>query len=181
MNHKATKALVGSLMLLGALQAYAQNYPTAKPKPKPKPSASASASPTTAPTTAPAGDPTPKPPLGPLKMITTDGTNKQSPIRVVDLQYYDEGYGSKYNSEVRVSGTVQNTDKTAELKKVLVRLQIVDGRGDIIQEWKESPGNLRPGQQYRVNPVVWRNSLGTVLKARFMVEHEEVPKKGDTK
>ena len=180
MNKTVTKALIGSLLLAGALQAFAQNYPTAKPKPKPKPSATASASPTSAPTTAPA-DPTPKPPLGPLKMISTDGTNKLSPVRVVDLQYYDEGYGSKYNSEVRVSGTIQNTDKTAELKKVLVRLQIVDGKGEIIQEWKESPGTLKPGQQYRVNPVVWRNSLGTMLKARFTVEHEEVPKKGDTK
>lgn len=178
MKNTVIKALVGSLLVVGALQAYGQNYPTAKPKPKPKPSASTSASPSPAPT---AGDPTPKPPLGPLKMISTDGTNKNSPIRVVDLQYYDEGYGSKYNSEVRVSGTIQNTEKTAELKKVLVRLQIVDGKGDIIQEWKENPGTLKPGQQYRVNPVVWRNSLGTMLKARFMVEHEEVPKKDGAK
>jgi len=110
-------------------------------------------------------------------MITTDGTNKLSPIRVTELNYYDEGYGSRFNSEVRISGAVQNTSKTAELKKVTVKLQVVDLDNQVIQEWKQAPGVLKPGQTYRMNPNVWRNSIGTLLKGRIVVDHEEVVEK----
>lgn len=176
MKRQATQVLVGTIFLAAALQAYAQpNYPTRKPTPKASPTQTTSPSPNAQPQAEPA--PTPSKPKGPLKMITTDGTNKQSPIRVTALDFYDEGYGTRYNAEVRVSGSVQNNSKTAELKKVVVKLQIVDQDNQVIQEWKEIPGTLKPMQSVRIQPPVWRNSLGTLLKARFQVEHEEVDEK----
>lgn len=176
MKRYPTRMAVATLFLACAVQAFAQpSYPTYK-KPAPKPSASKTATPS--PSASP--DATPAAvtkPTGPLKMITTDGTNKLSPIRVTELDYYDEGYGSKYNSEVRISGAIQNTSKTAELKKVTVKLQVVDLDNQVIQEWKQSPGVLKPGQTYRINPSVWRNSLGTLLKGRIVVDHEEAVEK----
>lgn len=180
MKRYPTRVAVATLFLACAVQAFAQpGYPTYK-KPAPKPSASKSAAPSPAATATASPDATPAAatkPTGPLKMISTDGTNKSSPIRVTELNYYDEGYGSKYNAEVRISGAIQNTSKTAELKKVTVKLQVVDLDNQVIQEWKQSPGVLKPGQTYRMNPSVWRNSLGTVLKGRIMVDHEEAVEK----
>lgn len=180
---KTSRSQVASLIfLVAALNAFAQpDYPKA-PKPKPKPTAtesvspSPSASPTSAPDASPSASPTP---TGPLKMITTDGTNKKSPIKVLDLQCYDSGYGTKFNSEMRLSGSVQNTSKSDTLKKVVVKYQLVDIKGEVIQEWKESPGQLKPNQIFKINPGVARNSLGTLLKGKIVVEHEEVvPKDG---
>lgn len=114
-------------------------------------------------------------------MITTDGTNRESPIRVQGLNFYDEGFGSKYNSEIRLSGGVLNSHKTATLKKVTVSLQLVDtqAKPTVVQEWKEVPpgGELKPGQVFEVKPAVARNTLGTMLKARMIVTHEEVAEK----
>lgn len=183
------KTIAGILFVGAALNAFAQpGYPTA-PKPKPKPSKSASpspsASPTAAPTTAPTPDASasPKMPTGPLKMITSDGTEKKSPIKVTELNFYDSGYGSKYNAEMRLSGAVQNTSKSDTLKKVTVKFQVVDSTGKTVQEWKEIPpgGELKPGQTYRINPGLARNTLGTLLKGKIVVDHEEVvPKDGGT-
>jgi hypothetical protein len=160
---------------------YAQNYPHAKPKPKvektesaspskspsPSPSASASAAPSK----------TDEKPTGPLKMITTDGKNKDSPIKVVELSYYDAGFGAKFNSEIRCSCKVQNGSSTDELKKVTVTLQIINGAGNVMQSWKQNVGVLKPGQQYTLNPGVWYNNMGIPLQGKVSVEHEEVPKK----
>lgn len=212
MKKHSIRLFAGILFLGAAVSSYAQgNYPRARPRATSTAAGTPSATPNPGGTTATGtpsatpgtaggatASPTTRMQTGPLKMITTDGTNKLSPIRVTELNYYDEGYGSKYNSEVRVSGAVQNTGKT-ELKKVVVRLQIVaaantspsgDGAStpspspaprtaasDVIQEWKENPGTLKPGQTYRMTPTVWRNSLGTVLKARMIVEHEEAVEK----
>lgn len=210
MKKYSIRLVAGILFVGAAVNAFAQpGYPTAPKRPRTSPSAgtpSVTPSPGSA-SPAPTGSASPSGAAdyqrGPLKMITTDGTNKESPIRVTDLNYYDSGYGSKYNSEVRVSGAVTNTGKK-DLKKVTVRLQIVDtnaggaaqqnpgftpspkpvarpkGSGpDVIQEWKEIPpgGELKAGQTYRITPAVWRNSLGTVLRARMIVEHQEVPEK----
>lgn len=70
---------------------YAQNYPHAKPKPKVEKteSASPSKSPSPSPSASASAAPgkTDEKPTGPLKMITTDGKNKDSPIKVVELSY----------------------------------------------------------------------------------------------
>jgi hypothetical protein len=160
---------------------YAQNYPHAKPKPKveKKESATPSKSPSPAPSASASETPTKtvEKPAGPLKMITTDGKNKDSPIKVIDLSYYDAGFGAKFNSEIRCSCKIQNTSTTDELKKVTVSLQIVNGAGNVMQTWKQSAGNLKPGQQYSLNPGVWYNNMGIPLQGRVSVEHEEVPQK----
>lgn len=213
MKNASIRLAAGILFVGAAVNAFAQpSYPQAPQRPRTSPTSAGTPSVTPSPGGAsPAAPGTSSPaaemPRGPLKMISTDGSNKQSPIRVTELNYYDEGYGAKYNSEVRVSGAVTNTGKK-DLKKVTVRLQIVDtntggtstrpsgitpspavaarpaGSGpDVIQEWKEIPpgGILKAGQTYRITPAVWRNSLGTVLRARMLVEHEEVLEKDTPK
>ncbi|MBT9582159.1 hypothetical protein IV102_02350 [bacterium] len=181
MNQLKTKAAAGILFLAAALNAFAQpTYPQA-PKPKPKPSASATASPSASPSASasPDASPSPKLPTGPLKMITTDSVNpnKKSPIKFTEINFYDSGYGSKYNAEMRLSGAVLNSSKTDTLKKVTVKYQVVDTAGQVVQEWKESAGDLKPGSTYRINPGVARNTLGTMLKGKMVVDHEEVPPK----
>ena len=155
----------------------AQDYPQA-PKPTPKATKTPAAS-TPTPDATPDATATPgtTQPQGPLKMIKTDGKNKESPIKVTALNYYDSGYG-KYNAEVRVSCSIQNAGKD-ELKKVTLKLQIINGDKLVIQEWKQPIGVMKPNQVYNYNPGVWYNSQGIMLQGKVEVEHEEVPKKDD--
>lgn len=156
---------------------FAQNYPKFKPSPRPKATSTPAETPTPAAT--PDAAPTPAKQTGPLKMITTDGKNKDSPIKVLDLQYYDSGYG-KYNSEVRVSCKIQNAGPKP-LKKVTLKLQIINGDKQVVQEWKKAIGDMKPNQVESYNPGVWYNTLGVILQGRVQVEHEEVPKDDGSK
>jgi len=115
-------------------------------------------------------------------MISTDGRNKDSPIKV-KTNFYDQGYGSQYNSEIRFSGAVENTSKKETLKKVTVKMQLVDTQSPptVVKEWKSTPGDLKPNQIYQIPERVDRNTLGTKLDARLLVELEEVPKVKDEK
>lgn len=152
---------------------FAQNYPKFKPSPRPK-ATSTPAAETPTPAATPEASATPARPTGPLKMIVSDGKNKDSPIKVLDMQYYDSGYG-KYNSEVRVSCKIQNAG-SKPLKKVTLKLQIVNGDKQVVQEWKKAIGDMKPNQVESYNPGVWYNTLGVILQGRVQVEHEEVPK-----
>lgn len=180
--------LIASVALAFGPSVYAQNYPKSQPKPsksasgnpedssaKPSKTPKKSASPAASAT--PEASATPDKPTGPLKMIKTDGRNKESPIKVTELNYYDAGFGAKFNSEIRVSCKIQNTSTTDELKKVTLSLQVVNGSGDVLQQWKQTIGTLKPGQQSNFNPGVWYNTLGIPLQGKVVVEHEEVPKK----
>ena len=173
------RTLAGVLFAVAATAAFAQpNYPQAPKRPKPSASASASASP--AATESPAASPTAAPtPSGPAKKLTTDSVkpNPKSPIKFVQVNCYDSGGGSKYNSEMRLDATINNGSKTDTLKNVIVKYQLVNLDNQVIQEWVEKPGTLKPGQTFSINPGVARNSLGTRLDGRVVVEHDEVQKK----
>lgn len=176
MKLSARLLIFASLWAATATWAPAQNYPTHKYTPKPKATPTAKETPQ-----APEASPTPtKPdkPTGPLKMIKTDGkNNKDSPIKVLELNYYDAGFGAKFNTEVRTSCKIENSSKTDELKRVTLILQVVNGDEQSMQEWKQAVGNLKPGAPYTFSAPVWYNSMGIPLHAKVIVEHEEVPKK----
>jgi hypothetical protein len=180
MKNLKVQTLAGALFVLAATVAFAQpNYPQApkRPKPSASASASASASPSATATQAPA---TPSPtPTGPAKKITTDSDrpNPKSPIKFVTVNCYDSGGGAKFNSEMRLDATINNSSKTDTLKNVTVKYQLVNLDGQNIQEWVEKPGSLKPGQSYQINPGVARNSLGTKLNGKVVVEHDEVQQK----
>lgn len=197
MKHTTRKQWALSLLALGAFSAYAQAYPTAKPRPRPSATASPSSNvpdtgtPSVSPTPGSpdptvSASPTTKAPSGPLKMITTQGErvgsteNKNSPISITQLDYLDNGYGARYNSEVRAAATIQNTGKK-DVKKVIMHLQFVNGDGQVVQEWKQDAGTVKPNGFVRITPPVWRNTLNVTLHARVLVEHEEVAKEATPK
>ena len=170
-----TQWALGILMAVSLVGlVFAQDYPKFKPSPRPKATTTPSASTPTPDAATPAPAATPDKPKGPLKMITTDGKNKDSPIKVLEMNYYDSGYG-KYNSEVRVSCKIQNAGSNP-LKKVTLKLQIVNGDKQVVQEWKKPIGEMKPNAVETYNPGVWYNTLGVLLQGRVTVEHEEVDK-----
>ncbi|MBS2033739.1 hypothetical protein JST97_02075 [bacterium] len=181
------QTLAGALFVLAATAAFAQpNYPQAPKRPKPSASASSSASPSpsASATDAPSASPSPSAtPTGPAKKITTDSDrpNPKSPIKFQSVNCYDSGGGAKFNAEMRLDATVVNSSKTDTLKNVVVKYQLVDLDGQTIQEWVEKPGTLKPGQSFQINPGVARNSLGTKLNGKVVVEHDEVQKKDGNK
>lgn len=184
MKDLKVRALAGVLFATAlATVVFAQpNYPQAPKKPKPSPSASSSASP--AATESPSASPTTAPtPSGPAKRLSTDNLrpNPKSPIKFVDVLCYDSGYGTKFNAEMRLEATINNGSRTDTLKNTEVKYQLVDGQGQVIQVWTEKPGDLKPGQTFKITPGVARNSMGTLLTAKVVVEHDEVVKKDPKK
>lgn len=177
MKKTAQLMLACSMVAAFASWAPAQNYPTRKYTPKPKSTAAPDASST------PSGTPSPDKQTGPLKMIKTEGerpgstTNKDSPIKILELNYYDAGFGAKFNTEVRTSVKLENSSRTDDVKKVTMTLQIVNGDGQMLTEWKKSVGTLKSGQPYSFEAPVWYNSLGIPLHSKVVIEHEEIPKK----
>ena len=69
------------------------------------------------------------------KKIKTDGNNKESPIKVQKLDFQDSGYGQPGpNSEIRMSTVVKNTSAEDDLKNVLIKLQLRNLAGEVVQE-----------------------------------------------
>ena len=177
MKKTARMMLVGGFIGAFAAWAPAQDYPTHKYTNKPKTTATPGSS------DKPSATTMPDKPTGPLKMIKTEGerpgntSNKDSPIKILELNYYDAGFGAKFNTEVRTSVKIENASRTDDVKKVTMTLEIVNGDGQSLTEWKKSIGTLKSGQPYTFEAPVWYNSLGIPLHSKVVIEHEEIPKK----
>ena len=92
-------------------------------------------------------------PVWAVERIKTDGTNKNSPIKVDNLQFQDSGYGLPGpNAEIRTSVTVRNTSKEDDLKNVVIKLQLSLPGGDIVQEWSKNLPTMKKGEVVEFDP-----------------------------
>lgn len=185
MKNLKLRTLAGVLFVVAATAAFAQpNYPQAPKRPKPSASATSNPSPNATATESPAASPSPgTTATGPAKRVTTgsDRPDPKSPIKFVAVNCYDSGYGSKFNSEMRLDATINNSSKTDTLKNVIVKYQLINLDNQVIQEWVEKPGTLKPGQSFQINPGVARNTIGTKLNGKVTVEYDEIQKKEGAK
>lgn len=185
MKNLKLRTLAGVLFAVAATAAFAQpNYPQAPNRPKPSASATSNPSPNATATDAPAATASPAPAAtGPAKRLTTssDRPDPKAPIKFDNVNCYDSGYGSKFNSEMRLDATISNSSKTDTLKNVVVKYQLVNLDNAVIQEWVEKPGALKPGQSFKINPGVARNTIGTKLNGKVVVEYDEIQKKEGAK
>lgn len=109
--------------------------------------------------------------------VTTDGTNKDSPVKVTKLNFTDSGYGQPgANAEIRTSATIQNGGK-ADLTGVVVHLQLKNMAGDVVKEWVKNVGSLKAGATVDFDPnEVYYNQSFNNVKANVLVEHDPVKK-----
>lgn len=112
------------------------------------------------------------------KKIKTDGTNKESPIKVQKLDFMDSGYGQPGpNAEIRMSTVVKNTSTEDDLKNVLIKLQLRNLAGEVVQEWTKNIAVMKKGATVEFDPGgVYYNYSFNNLKATVEVEHDEVEK-----
>ena len=112
------------------------------------------------------------------KKIKTDGTNKESPIKVQKLDFMDSGYGQPGpNAEIRMSTVVKNTSTEVDLKNVLIKLQLRNLAGEVVQEWTKNIAVMKKGATVEFDPGgVYYNYSFNNLKATVEVEHDEVEK-----
>ena len=112
------------------------------------------------------------------KKIKTDGNNKESPIKVQKLDFQDSGYGQPGpNSEIRMSTVVKNTSAEDDLKNVLIKLQLRNLAGEVVQEWTKNLAVMKKGATVEFDPGgVYYNYSFNNLKATVEVEHDEVEK-----
>lgn len=109
--------------------------------------------------------------------VATDGTSKDSPVKVTKLSFTDSGYGQPgSNAEIRTSATIQNGGQT-ELTGVVLRLQLKNMAGDVVKEWVKNVGTLKGGASFEFDPnEVYYNQSFNNVKAAVLVEHDPVKK-----
>lgn len=115
------------------------------------------------------------------KKIKTDGSNKESPIKVASIDFQDSGYGQPGpTSEIRMSTKIINSSKEDDLKGVIFKLQLKNLDGDVIKEWTRSLSVMKKGAIVVFDPGgVYYNYSFNNLQAAVEVEHDEVEKEDD--
>ncbi len=110
--------------------------------------------------------------------IKTDGKNKDSPIKVLSLDFMDSGYGQPGpNAEIRISTKVQNSSSTDDLKNVIIHLQLKNLAGDVVQEWTKNIPVMKKNTTVEFQPdAVYYNYTFNNLQGAVMVEHDKVEK-----
>jgi hypothetical protein len=118
-------------------------------------------------------------PVWAVERIKTDGTNKNSPIKVDNLDFQDSGYGLPGpNAEIRTSVTVRNTSKEDDLKNVVIKLQLSLPDGDVVQEWTKNMPVMKKGEVVQFEPgAIYYNYSFNNLRAGVEVEHDKPEEK----
>lgn len=94
-----------------------------------------------------------------------------SKVKVLETSYYDAGYGSKFNSEVRCSTKIQNAS-SATLGRVTLYVDYDDATGKPVQSWKVYVGTMAPGQIFSYETPLWRNTMMIPLNPKVRIEGE---------
>lgn len=120
-------------------------------------------------------------PVWAAERVKTDGKSKDSPIKVVKLDFQDSGYGMPGpTSEIRISTTVSNSSTTDDLKNVVIHLQLKNLEGDVVQEWKKNLPLMKKGTTVEFQPDgIYYNYTFNNLQGAVLVEHDKVEKADD--
>ncbi len=110
--------------------------------------------------------------------VKTDGKSKDSPIKVLKLDFQDSGYGQPGpTAEIRISTTVQNSSAEDDLKNVVIHLQLKNLAGDVVQEWTKNIPLMKKNTTVEFQPdAVFYNYTFNNLQGAVMVEHDKVEK-----
>lgn len=110
--------------------------------------------------------------------VKTDGKSKDSPIKVVQLNFQDSGYGQPGpNAEIRISTTIQNSSTTDDLKNVVIHLQLKNLAGEVVQEWTKNVPVMKKNTTVEFQPdAVFYNYTFNNVQGAVMVEHDKVEK-----
>lgn len=118
-----------------------------------------------------------KPKLNAKGQIETDGSNLDSPIKVLDVPFVDTTTAAaEFVGEVRTSVSFVNGG-TEDLTGVSVTLQITSPNGDVFNEWKENIGILKAGAEYNFipDPPVWFNYNKITASPKVIIAHDPLP------
>lgn len=115
--------------------------------------------------------------------ITTDGTNADSPIKVYGTDFFDNGFGTPGNTAtIRISTNIRNSSKEDALENVVIKLQLKNGNGKVVEEWSKKVGTLAPGKVSSFeNPGVYYNYTYYSLQPNVVVTHDEVEEEEEEK
>lgn len=120
-------------------------------------------------------------PVWAAERVKTDGKSKESPIKVLRLDFQDSGYGlPSPNAEIRIATAIQNSSPTDDLKNVVIHLQLKNLEGDVVQEWKKNLPVMKKGTTVEFQPDgIYYNYTFNNLQGAVLVEHDKVEKPDD--
>jgi hypothetical protein len=113
--------------------------------------------------------------------VSTDGTNRQSPVKVVSVtlvdttpdSYYLSGSGSGVDpDEVRVTAVIKNTSSKS-LSNVAIHVQIYDLTGKLLKEYVKNLDILTPDETYEYAAPGYENVSLALVQAKVVVTHDK--------
>ncbi len=113
----------------------------------------------------------------PGRLIQTDGTNRKSPIQILNTDFLDTTTpGANFVGEVRTSTSILNSSDRP-LEEVTLYLRLMNLADEVVQEWKQSIGTMKPGARvdFTPEPPVWYNHNKIQVVPKVIVEHRLQP------
>ena len=115
------------------------------------------------------------------QQVTTDGTNRQSPVKIVSVQlvdttpdsYYLSGDGSGVDpDEVRVTAVIKNTS-SRNLHNITIHVTIYDLTGKALKTFDKKLGTLTPDETYEFAAPGYSNTSLALVQAKVTVTHDK--------
>ncbi len=112
--------------------------------------------------------------------VTTDGTNRQSPVKVVSVTLTDSTPDSFYlsgntggsQSEVRVSTAIKNTSGQ-NLSNITIKVTIYDLTDKKLAEYTKNLAMLTADEVYEYHSPTFENTSLALVQARVTVTHDK--------
>lgn len=113
--------------------------------------------------------------------VSTDGTNRQSPVKVVSVtltdttpdSYYLSGQGSGVDpDEVRVTTVIKNTSGR-NLNNITIHVIIYDLTGKQLKEFTKSLAVLTADETYEFAAPGYENTSLALVQAKVKVTHDK--------
>lgn len=115
--------------------------------------------------------------------VTTDGNNKNSPIKVNIDEFVDSGYGLPGpQATIQMSTTITNSSKKDDLRNVVIELQLKNLNGDVVKKWTKNVSVMKKGASMKVDSDgIFYNTMFNNVKGAVQVTHDKPIKKKEEK
>lgn len=113
--------------------------------------------------------------------VSTDGSNRQSPVKVVSVtlvdttpdSYYLSGNGSGVDpDEVRVTTVIKNTS-ARNLNNITIHVNIYDLTGNKLKEFTKHIDVLTPDETYEYAAPGYEDKTLAMVQAKVVVTHDK--------
>ncbi|MGM9992557.1 MAG: hypothetical protein ACI376_06915 [Candidatus Bruticola sp.] len=106
--------------------------------------------------------------------IETDGSNRESPIVVNDIEWFNNDSGGAYTAEVHMNSAKITNSGAESLTGVKFSVNAVLYDGTVMNSWSADVGTLEGGKSYTLVPdnPVWFNYNRVPVDCKALISHD---------